>query len=594
MKYAVRSCALLAALSLTFAAALAVTRHDYEAQYLSLPSAEGARATSQFLNQSYHYAGTAGDYRMAVYMRDQMQSFGLNARIEPFPAVVYTPKTLALQLLATRVVAFDLRDPAVPEDPSGSRAGIGLPFNAGSGNGDITARLVDAGNGLDADYSRLRQEGNDVRGKIALVRYGAEYRGDLARRAQRNGAAGVIFFTDPSANKGPAYPNGPFPSDFTIQRGDVMGDDNKPLQIPTLPIDARNAQRLLSDMRDGQTVDRVHLRVLMSARRMTLWNTIGEVAGTNQKQSVVLGAHRDAWVYGVSDDGSGISILLEVARGLGRLRQTGWTPKRTIVIAGWDAEEIGELGSAAFVEAHRATLSAGCIAYINSDESATGSDFDAAAAAAISNDVVEPISTVLGIRDPKIDPPAGGSDFSSFIYALGTPILDIGYRGAFGTYHSPYDDYRFTSLYADPGFVHHKTIAQTIGIIAMRLAQSDRPFRFGPYAATLDAGMHEMTKEASNAGLSLDIAQFANAIRRVEDAGHRADEGGSEQNVPLALQAARQLDLIAYSAGGYASVAFPSIAAAIATRKQSALDAAVRHTASSLDRVTDLLKENHA
>ncbi len=70
--------------------------------------------------------------------------------------------------------------------------------------------------------------------------------------------------------------------------------------------------------------------------------------GTNPKQSVVLGGHRDAWVYGVSDDGSGIATLLEVARGLGKLHRNGWTPKRTIVIAGWDAEEIGELGSAAY------------------------------------------------------------------------------------------------------------------------------------------------------------------------------------------------------------------------------------------------------
>lgn len=178
-----------------------------------------------------------------------------------------------------------------------------------------------------------------------------------------------------------------------------------------------------------------------------------------------------------------------------KLHRNGWTPKRTIVIAGWDAEEIGELGSAAYVAAHRVDLQNGCIAYLNTDESAAGPDFGASAAAAIADGVVGPIQSVLGIGHPDIDPPSGGSDFESFIYTMGTPIVDMGYTGALGTYHSPYDDFRFASLYADPGFVHHEKIAQTLGVVAMRLAQSDRPFAFAPYATALDSGAREMIRK---------------------------------------------------------------------------------------------------
>jgi N-acetylated-alpha-linked acidic dipeptidase len=591
LKNVLRPCALLGALVVTLGASSSTTEQRNETAFLAIPSTDGARASSQTLNSVYHYPGTPGDHQMAIWVRDRLAALGLDARIESFPAIVYTPKTLQLQLMTSPPVTFDLADPPIAGDASGSRPGIGLPFNAGSGDGDVTAPLVDAGKGLDADYARLKAMGVSVRGKIALVRYGAEYRGNLALRAQQDGAAGVVFFTDPSGNKGAAYPNGPYPSDVTIQRGEVMGDDNLPLKIPVMPIDARNARVLIANIRNGQTASSVHEHVVMNADHTTLWNSIGEIAGTNPKQSIVLGGHRDAWVYGVTDDGSGISTLLEVARGLGKLHRGGWTPKRTIVIAGWDAEEIGELGSSAYVAAHKSDLQNGCIAYLNTDESASGPDFGAAAAAAIADGVVDPIQSVLGISHPVVDPPSGGSDFESFIYTMGTPIFDVGYTGALGTYHSPFDDFRFASLYADPGFVHHKTIAQTLGIVAMRLAASDRPFAFAPYATALDSGASEMVKEAEHAKLILNAAKLADAIRRVEDSGRRVDESQTAENVPIALKAAQRLDLIAYSANGYASVAFPTIAKAIASGKQSALDDAVRDTIAALDRVNALLHE---
>jgi N-acetylated-alpha-linked acidic dipeptidase len=602
----------LAAVALATVASVApYSERRSEATFLRIPSSDGARASSQVINQGYHYAGTLGDYRLAAYMRDAMRGFGLRAWIEAFPATVYTPRVLQLQLLTSPVITFELHDQKIAADPDGSRPDAGLPFNAGSGNGDVRAPVVYVSRGLDADYATLAGASVSVRGRIVLIQYGAEYRGNLAARAQANGAAGVIFYSDPKNDgfsRGLVYPNGPYRPTGVVQRGDVMGDDHRPLHIPTLPVTGVTAQRLLAEMRGapgpagwagalpvryrvGVTQALIRLHVEMNARPTTLWNTVGELTGAKPEQIVVLGGHRDAWVYGVSDDGSGISTLLEVARGLGALHRDGWMPRRTIRIAGWDAEEIGELGSAAYVAMHRTELRSGCIAYINTDESASGPTFGAAAAGALLTTATPVVQQVLHITKPRIDVPAGGSDFESFIYALGTPILDLGYAGPLGTYHSPYDDFRFASLYADPGFVHHKTIAQTIGIVAMRLAQSDRPFKFGPYAAALDSGARETAKEASHAGLVLDSAGLANAINLVEGASHRADANQQAQNIPVALRAAQQLDLIAYSANGYASVAFPTIASAIASRKQAELDTAMRQTIASLERVEALLRQ---
>jgi hypothetical protein len=50
---------------------------------------------------------------------------------------------------------------------------------------------------------------------------------------------------------------------------------------------------------------------------------------------------RDAWTYGAVDPNSGTAALLDVARRLGIMLQSGWTPRRTIIICSWDAEEFG-------------------------------------------------------------------------------------------------------------------------------------------------------------------------------------------------------------------------------------------------------------
>ncbi len=66
---------------------------------------------------------------------------------------------------------------------------------------------------------------------------------------------------------------------------------------------------------------------------------------------MILGNHRDAWVYGAVDPNSGTASLLEVARGLAALVQAGWKPLRTIVLCSWDGEEYG-LVRAAWGHAH--------------------------------------------------------------------------------------------------------------------------------------------------------------------------------------------------------------------------------------------------
>lgn len=607
-----------------FDAAESARERANEARFLPLPSAMGALAESRVLGAQAHYPGTAGDYRVAVFMRDRLREFGFDATLETLRGRIDAPARLALSLEPAHGIgiAFDLREGRSPVDPGPGRLDVGLPFNYGSGDGDVRAPIVYANRGRELDYSTLALRGVDVRGSVVLVRYGAEFRGLLADRAQRYGAAGVIFYSDPKDDgfaRGPAYPRGPWRPLGAVQRGMVSSQG---LGIPTLPITAVNAQALLTSVqgpeapplwrgalpityRIGKSVPRVHMVVRMRRAIGEMWNTIGTLRGSTNAM-VVLGGHRDAWVYGVTDNGSGITALLEAARGLGDLYRRGWRPRRSIVVAGWDAEEIGELGSRAYARAHAGALRRGCVAYINADEVVTGTRFSADAAAALAGVVADAAGAVSetggartvfeGWSTKKAETPGGGSDHETFLFDLGIPTAGFGFDGPFGVYHSAYDDLRYAVTQADPGFVRHRTVAQLLGVMAMRLAGATAvPYSFAPYATVMTSGAHGVASRSSAAGLALDTKPLEGAVRRFAIVARRFDARIARAEPGLdarALAAAHEVDAIVYGALGYRSLAFPAVAAAVDAGDARAARTATADAARAIDRAAALLSSS--
>lgn len=83
-----------------------------------------------------------------------------------------------------------------------------------------------------------------------------------------------------------------------------------------------------------------HLDIVVENRQSPVWNVLGTIRGSVEPdRHVILGNHRDAWVYGAVDPNSGTAALLEIARALGQMLRAGWRPRRSIVLASWDAEE---------------------------------------------------------------------------------------------------------------------------------------------------------------------------------------------------------------------------------------------------------------
>jgi N-acetylated-alpha-linked acidic dipeptidase len=83
-----------------------------------------------------------------------------------------------------------------------------MPFSGSSGSGDVTAEVVYANYGRLKDFNQLAAQHVDLRGKIVLVRYGANFRGVKVYIAEQRGALGVLLYSDPlddGFSKGDAY-----------------------------------------------------------------------------------------------------------------------------------------------------------------------------------------------------------------------------------------------------------------------------------------------------------------------------------------------------------------------------------------------------
>ncbi len=97
-------------------------------------------------------------------------------------------------------------------------------YVAYQGDGDVTAPLVYVNYGMKEDYDTLERLGVSVKGKIAIARYGAGWRGLKPKLAQEHGAVGCIIYSDPRDDGytvEDAYPKGPARPPQGFQRGSV-------------------------------------------------------------------------------------------------------------------------------------------------------------------------------------------------------------------------------------------------------------------------------------------------------------------------------------------------------------------------------------
>ena len=398
----------------------AATERATESDAIARPSASSASAHSRFLSLQPHMAGTAAQARTRDYVIEKMKSWGLETEVRAYSIWMPHPLSTRVWRISPDPIELNLQEGRVPEDTTSFAFPQVTPFNGYGAAGDVRGEVVYVNYGLIEDYAQLDSMGVSVKGKIAIARYGRSFRGIKAREAEKNGALGLIIYSDPADDgyvRGDVYPAGPMRPSHGIQRGSVMnmnGDPSTPgypstggakriaveamevPRIPVLPISYGNAAELLRGL-TGKSIPQswqgglpfryhagpgpVQARMAVETDAATnpykqIWDTFGTIRGSVfPDEIVIIGGHRDAWGPGAADNVSGTVSVLEAARAIAEQVKGGNRPKRTIVFATWDAEEWGLIGSTEFVEQDSLRLARSAVAYLNQDDVAQGPNF---------------------------------------------------------------------------------------------------------------------------------------------------------------------------------------------------------------------------
>jgi N-acetylated-alpha-linked acidic dipeptidase len=542
-----------------------------EAAYLKSVNYDRFKVHLQELTKNPHIAGTPENELVQQYMAKIMEDAGMSVKLYPYD--VYLPNDPGeshLEIVSPVQMKLSQQEAVLEEDPFSSDPRLHLGFNAFSGSGDVTAEVVYVNYGTREDFQKLKEMGIDLTGKVAIARYGGNFRGYKAKFAEQAGAIGLVVYTDPKDNgftKGDVYPDGPYYNETTIQRGSMLtldwtGDPLTPYEpalpldgpikvdrldpkdvalhkIPVTPIGYGAAKEILSRM-TGQAVPKewqgglpfdykieggsdlkVRVMVDQPTNFIRANNVIGTFEGAKYPDEwIILGSHFDAWSFGATDPNSGTAMLLTLAEALGELVKNGERPARSIMIGHWDAEEQGVIGSTEWVEHFRDELGAKAVTYMNFDGGVSGRNFGASAAPTLkkliidaSKEVMYPDSakTVFQVwagdkKEPGIGNLGGGSDHIAFYMHVGVPSLSGG-AGGISAYHSNYDNFHYYSKFVDPSFKMGGAVAQLFGLVALRMANGEViPYDVPRYAQDLKGHFAQAVKNVQ--GIAPDFKEF--------------------------------------------------------------------------------------
>ena len=403
---------------LGFTADGSAAQRQLEQRFDAQLSANEMRDWLKKLSAEPNQVGSPHDKANAEFMLSLFKQWGWDARIERFDVLYPTPKEVSVELVAPTPFKATLHEPPVEGDATSGLSGALPPYNAYGADGDVTAELVYVNYGMPDDYKELARHGVDVKGKIAIVRYGAGWRGLKPELAYEHGAVGCLIYSDPRDDgyfAGDAYPKGGWRPADGVQRGSVAkmqlypGDPTTPgygstpgakhlavkdartlLKIPVLPISYADATPLLQALGGQQAPEswrgalpityhlgagpaKVHMVVKSDWSLKPIYDVIATIKGSQEPDRwIVRGNHHDGWVFGAWDPLAGMIAELGEAKAIGSLVKSGWKPKRTIVYASWDGEEPGLLGSTEWAETHAKELRQKAALYLNSDTNGRG------------------------------------------------------------------------------------------------------------------------------------------------------------------------------------------------------------------------------
>ncbi len=283
--------------------------------------ASGARAkhTVVDLGRMHRVHGSPGFHQAAEYIAGKAREYGLeDVHIESFPADGKTTYGTFRAYYGWQAKSGILTEVAPRRRVLGDYSKVRVALADYSNSADVTADLIDCGPGVsDADYA-----GKDVKGKIVLA--GGSVAGAHHQSVELRGAAGVLSYQ---------------PNQITGWSGDypdlIRWGHLSPYNMANtfaFMISLREARDLRARLAKGERI-RLHAAVHAQMRAADFEVVTGVIRGTDPNSGeIVLSCHLCHQSPGANDDASGAATILEDARLLAKLIDSGKLarPRRTI------------------------------------------------------------------------------------------------------------------------------------------------------------------------------------------------------------------------------------------------------------------------
>jgi Zn-dependent M28 family amino/carboxypeptidase len=290
-------------------------------------------------------AGSDGHAAAADFVADQLRAAGYSVELQPVDVPFFRqlePSVLQVEGGAGFDDVHDFKAMLFSASGELTAAVFALGFNPAAQPGDR------AGLGCKAE------DWADVpAGSIVLVQAAGCRRRDVVVQAQAAGALALVT----------AYPE--------WERDEVLRPtliSPNGIQIPVLGVTEATGKALDDAAAAGK---QVHISTRTSVETRSSVNVIGETPGGDANHVVMLGGHLDSVIDGpgINDDGSGTMTVLEIARELAALQGKAGSaaPGWKVRVGFWTGEEIGLLGSTAWVGRSGAPPLSSIAVYLNLD-----------------------------------------------------------------------------------------------------------------------------------------------------------------------------------------------------------------------------------
>ncbi|MCD6289653.1 MAG: M28 family peptidase [Anaerolineae bacterium] len=274
------------------------------------------------------FGGTPGEAAARDWLRDRFSQLNLsNVHLESFTYTGWHRGTCQVRMLTPREIPL----------PSA----ISLVYSPSTPQGGLRAELVDVGMGTEEEFST---HDGKLTGKIVMVSSASPegsrtwiHRREKYGRAVAAGAAGFLFVNH---LPGRLAPTG------SLRSGRIA-------EIPAAGLCLEDGFLLSRWAEKGPVT--VEMNIQNESRPTEAAHVIGEVRGNPGRETIIVGAHYDGHdiAQGAMDDGSGVALVLELARLFAPL--AGRLP-RAIRFICFAVEELGVLGSTEYVRQHAQDL----------------------------------------------------------------------------------------------------------------------------------------------------------------------------------------------------------------------------------------------